>query len=445
MGEVEEDGLAGSQMDKEKLDQIVSKLESKIVEKESVIESLEIDLKTVKTKFEATNEELKLIEEERDNLEQKFEQECGDKKKQDQESGQLKTLVESLTTEMSTLRDMETNFNQLDAQKTILEEKNRDLAQSIEDLEAKIGSLEQNASSTSEDANVMDEKYKEALRTIEDLERQQVQSNMDAESTEADLKEEKDQLKAHNLALENEISSLQEKIEASENNLSDLKESLSRVSERRNSLDATVTSLQSTIAQQKEELETCQAAIGCQEAQGLTIDHLTRENQHLTQQLGAMLNDLEKLALTKDNLRAEVESLKVGQVEAVRMEQELSGMREMIQALTGENETLLERISGLEEARPQQHPPPDITGHGHNPPDVASMASANNNPDIMFVSGAAGANPDIMDLGGQAQPAQGGWGWGEDAADEAANWFDQQVNIVITLVILNRLCVCLKL
>ena len=61
---------------------------------------------------------------------------------------------------------------------------------------------------------------------------------------------------------------------------------------------------------------------------------------------------------------------------------------------------------------------------------MASMASANNNPDIMFVAGAAGANPDIMDLGGQAQPAQGGWGWGEDAADESANWFDQQVNIL---------------
>ena len=47
----------------------------------------------------------------------------------------------------------------------------------------------------------------------------------------------------------------------------------------------------------------------------------------------------------------------------------------------------------------------------------------------MFVSG-AGANPDIMDLGGQAQ---GGWGWGDDAADEAANWFDQQVNNIILL------------
>ena len=108
-------------------------------------------------------------------------------------------------------------------------------------------------------------------------------------------------------------------------------------------------------------------------------------------------------------------------------------MREMIQELTGENEALVERISGLEaRPQPQQHPPPDITGHGHghNPPDVASM-SANNNPDIMFVSG-AGANPDIMDLGGQAQ---GGWGWGDDAVEEAANWFDQQVTIIISVLL----------
>ena len=55
--------------DGKELERIVSHLESKVVEKESVIESLENDLKTLKTRFEAANEELKLLEEEKEELE----------------------------------------------------------------------------------------------------------------------------------------------------------------------------------------------------------------------------------------------------------------------------------------------------------------------------------------------------------------------------------------
>ena len=436
IGEIEEDGLApaGSQMDKEMLDQIVSKLESKIVEKESVIESLESDFKTLKTKFDAINDELKLTEEERDNLVKKLDQDSHDLKEHAQESRQLRDVVESMTTELSHLRRMESNFNKLDQLRSSLEEQNHDLVKSIEDKETKISSLEKEARLTSEDKNIMDEKYKDALKTIEDLERQKVQHSMDAESVECSLKEEKRHLKAQNISLENEISSLHEKIEASENNFTDLRETLSKLSERRNSLDATVTSLQSTIAQQKEELETCQSQIDSQEAQRETFEHLTQKIDDLTQQLRSRSDELDQITIARDNLLSETETLKSTHGEAARLEQELVGMREMIQAVTGENETLLERIGGLE-ARPQPplHPPPDITGH-HNPPDVA--VSSNNNPDIMFVSGASsramGANPDIMDLGGQNQEAaQGGWDWGEAAGNEAANWFDNQVNIYL--------------
>merc|ERR1719342_480939 len=72
--ENEEDGLDAQRSieDGKELDRIVSQLESKVVEKESVIESLENDLKTLKTRFEAANEELKLLEEEKEELEQQL-------------------------------------------------------------------------------------------------------------------------------------------------------------------------------------------------------------------------------------------------------------------------------------------------------------------------------------------------------------------------------------
>ena len=50
-------------------------MESKLSEKDGVIETVENDLKLLRQKFEATNEELKTIEDEKEHLEQTLETE----------------------------------------------------------------------------------------------------------------------------------------------------------------------------------------------------------------------------------------------------------------------------------------------------------------------------------------------------------------------------------
>ena len=432
MVENEEDGLESHQVNSAiDLDKTVAQLESKILEKDSVIESLENELKVLRSKYEATNEELRVIEEEKEELDQKLEKQGEELNRNGTEIDKFLSVVENLSTEVENLKEIESKYSHLVEEKMLLEDKHLQMKNTVEELENKISDLEGNAKLSTEDVNFIDEKYKESLRTIEELERQQIQSNMDAESKEIALKEEIQQNETRIASLEFEISSLNEQIELSENNLSDMRESVVKLTERRNSLDGTVTNLTSAIDQYKQEIEEYVSKIANFEAQG-DISSLLESKQlqidDLNQKVSFKSDQLEQLTISRDNLLAENETLRnnLSDVENEKKsvtescETEMNNLRSMVMDLTGENESLQDRISSLEAVRERgQHPPPDIT---HNPPDVA--VSTNNNPDIMSSAAAPGVNPDIMDLGAQGG-AGGGWGWGEGGGGEAANWFDQ--------------------
>merc|ERR1719342_1535677 len=199
--ENEEDGLDAQRSieDGKELDRIVSQLESKVVEKESVIESLENDLKTLKTRFEATNEELKLLEEEKEELEQQLDTSNQDLKKHASENVKLSTMLENKSLELEKLSGLKNNFSSVNEEKLKLEQKEALLNQEISVLKNKLGLLEQEAKSSAE-ASFAEEKLQEALKVMDDL--------------------------------ENEVFSLNEQIETRENSISDLRESVSRLTER---------------------------------------------------------------------------------------------------------------------------------------------------------------------------------------------------------------------
>merc|ERR1719342_224527 len=138
--ENEEDGLDAKRSidDGKELDRIVSQLESKVVEKESVIESLESELKTLKTKHEATNEELKLLEEEKEELEQHMDTINQDLKKQTSENVKLSTIVENKSLEIEKLLESETKFASVNEEKLNLEQREALLNQEISVLKKKI-------------------------------------------------------------------------------------------------------------------------------------------------------------------------------------------------------------------------------------------------------------------------------------------------------------------
>eukprot|EP00092_Neocalanus_flemingeri_P001893 GFUD01002020.1.p1 GENE.GFUD01002020.1~~GFUD01002020.1.p1 ORF type:complete len:4147 (-),score=1483.97 GFUD01002020.1:293-12733(-) len=430
-------------------------LQGKVAEKESVIESMENELKSVQQRFETAEEELLTIQEQKDEVEKLFTKEKGRVAKQDAENEKLKERVLELSNVIEEVDSLKKDTDRLQTEKISLEEKLKEATDAKEGLETKLVTLEE-ASKCMEHLLSVEERYKECLATINNLEEQIVQGDMNAESIENKFKSDIDKKQLAINSLETEIKNINEQLEASENSLTDLNETVGRLSERRNSLDSTVSDLQTVVSNHQEEIENYKIKIADMESQGdrtEEIVYLNNQIEQLNNLVQVKNEEVEQLTILKDNLFSENDTLKTNYNEQVELnqqqcenlssseirlnslqlelqqvvvsaeedqlkiqnskqdvEKELSSLRSMVMDVSSENETLQaelasaqhlisvdqDRINQLQfdlnaASRPAVQHPPPDITNNGQQPDVAAR---NINPDIM--RGPINPGPDIM-------------------------------------------------
>merc|ERR1711892_409786 len=439
------------------------KLQGKIAEKESVIESMENELKNVQQKLGVIEDELMATWEEKDEIEKQFSSAKKLKAKQDTDNENLKERVVELSNEIEEVSALRQNSEKLQAEKLKFEESFKEMTEEKENLEREIKRLEE-ASKEMEVLLGVEERYKDCLKTISNLEEQNIQADMNAEATEICLKADIDKKQLQIISLETEIKNLNEQLETSENSLTDLNETVGHLSERRNSLDTTVSDLQSTVSTQKEEIETYKIKVGEMEMQGDRTDevsHLNTQIERLNNQVKSKNEEAEQLSILRDNLFSEINMLKTNYNEQVELnkehcenlsssesrlnslqmelqqaaelaegsqnkmkasketlEKELNSLRSMVMDVTTENETLQTELGSAQNqisadrdqinqlqsdlnaaSRPAIQHPPPDITNNGQQPDVAAR---NINPDIM--RGPMNPGPDIMQGQGNVNP-----------------------------------------
>merc|ERR1712142_412888 len=152
-------------------------LQGKIAEKESVIESIEIDLQNTKQKLGMIEDELISVQEEKDELEKQFVEIKKQRSIQDAENESLKEQVLELSKEAESVSILRQDSVHLQTKFHQIEEKSKEIAYENEKLKEKILSLEK-ASEDMKSLLDVEERYKECLTTISNLEEQNIQAEM---------------------------------------------------------------------------------------------------------------------------------------------------------------------------------------------------------------------------------------------------------------------------
>jgi len=446
-------GPSGTQTDSSR--SMALQLQGKVAEKESVIESMENELKNLKQRFETVEEELITIQEQKDEVEKQFTKERKLKAMQETENEKLKEKVSELSKLIEESETLKTNVDKFQTEKYCLEENLKETIEAKEELERKILTLEE-ASKDMEGLFGVEENYKECLTTINNLEEQIVQADMNSQSIENKLKLdiEKKQLEINYVEIE--MKNLTEQLETSENSLTDLNETVGKLSERRNSLDSTVNDLQATVSKHKEEVEIYQTKIAAMESQGdrtEEIVHLNNQVQQLSNKLQSKNEEIEQLSILRNNLFTDNDALKTNYNQQIKLnqqqcesisssedrlnalqvelqqsvalaeedqlkmrnskqelEKQLGSLHSMVMDVTSENETIqAELVSAQHQISADQDqinqlqsdlnavPRPSVQ---HPPPDITNngqqpdVAARNVNPDIM--RGPINPGPDIM-------------------------------------------------
>ena len=119
----DDDGLEArpeevSAEDQKKEQDRILMLESKLSEKEGVIETIEHDLNVLRQRFEAIDEELKTAEEEKEGLEESLAKEKDSRATQEAESSRLTVALQEMSSKLSALELVQTQLEEVQSAKT---------------------------------------------------------------------------------------------------------------------------------------------------------------------------------------------------------------------------------------------------------------------------------------------------------------------------------------
>merc|ERR1711915_801412 len=287
-------------------------LQGKIAEKESVIESLENNLKITQQKLDMIEEELITTQDQKDEAEQQLSKVEKIKLTKEAENIILQEKIDELVSEIERNKSLDTDLEQLKNDYSDIMNKLKEQSEEKETMEMKIQSLEEKERDL-ESLQGVEIRYKECLDMIRTLEEQNIQADMNAEAVENGLKVEIDKKINQISSLEAELKNLNEQLEQKENRLTDLNEMVGHLSERRNSLDSTVINLQSTLSAQKDEIADYKSKMDEMQVQGdktEEIAHINEKMQNLMDQLHSKTEETQQLIIARDNLFTEIGTLK---------------------------------------------------------------------------------------------------------------------------------------
>merc|ERR1711915_292322 len=172
-------------------------LQGKIAEKESVIESLENNLKITQQKLDMIEEELITTQDQKDDAEQQLSKVEKIKLTKEAENVILQEKIEELLSEIERNKSLGTDLEQLKNDYSDIMKKLKEQSEEKETMEMKIQSLEEKERDL-ESLQGVEKRYKECLDMIRTLEEQNIQADMNAEAVENGLKVEIDKKEKKN-------------------------------------------------------------------------------------------------------------------------------------------------------------------------------------------------------------------------------------------------------
>ena len=196
-------------------------LQGKIAEKESVIESLENNLKITQQKLDMIEEELITTQDQKDEAEQQLSKVEKIQLTKEAENASLQEKIDELLSEIERDKSLDKDLERLRNDYSDIMNKMKEQSEEKETMEMKIQSLEEKERDF-ESLQGVETRYKECLDKIRTLEEQNIQADMNAEAVENGLKVEIDKTINHISSLETEVKNLNEQLEQKENRLTDL-------------------------------------------------------------------------------------------------------------------------------------------------------------------------------------------------------------------------------
>ena len=179
-------------------------LQGKIAEKESVIESLENNLKITQQKLDMIEEELITTQDQKDEAEQQLSKVEKIQLTKEAENASLQEKIDELLSEIARNKSLDNDLEQLRNDYSDIMNKMKEQSEEKETMEMKIQSLEEKERDF-ESLQGVETRYKECLNKIRTLEEQNIQADMNAEAVENGLKVEIDKTINHISSLETEV------------------------------------------------------------------------------------------------------------------------------------------------------------------------------------------------------------------------------------------------
>ena len=179
-------------------------LQGKIAEKESVIESLENNLKITQQKLDMIEEELITTQDQKDEAEQQLSKVEKIQLTKEAENASLQEKIDELLSEIERNKSLDNDLEQLRNDYSDIMNKMKEQSEEKETMEMKIQSLEEKERDF-ESLQGVETRYKECLNKIRTLEEQNIQADMNAEAVENGLKVEIDKTINHISSLETEV------------------------------------------------------------------------------------------------------------------------------------------------------------------------------------------------------------------------------------------------
>ena len=179
-------------------------LQGKIAEKESVIESLENNLKITQQKLDMIEEELITTQDQKDEAEQQLSKVEKIQLTKEAENASLQEKIDELLSEIERDKSLDKDLERLRNDYSDIMNKMKEQSEEKETMEMKIQSLEEKERDFKSLKGV-ETRYKECLNKIRTLEEQNIQADMNAEAVENGLKVEIDKTINHISSLETEV------------------------------------------------------------------------------------------------------------------------------------------------------------------------------------------------------------------------------------------------